>query len=416
MEILVRQESVVIDVTQSLTHTSHIENFAQRMQFVYLNLEESTDIYSEWEFFVHVDAHQSTKALGEIVEYLGWSSMIHINPNNYDKQILATEEYFENYDVRYLSYVDDETQDAADFLVGREVMPTGVKNFIIQNQGQSAQKIINSLILKKLYKPGTGVILGSLGITDAYEDGLLIYVESGLESAQDFLHYQALAFTKMVKIISNLDPIDFHEDLRDKLEKMTQHHHPKAEYSLINIQNGQRIQVGEISNENLTVFEAIVFPGNTTEIPNGYKSSVTISMAIGTTNPGYFNSFYYPALKAGALAGLVMIKSKNLMGNFDLQVTKTDCGAELFYKPYSKPCFEAVKDQLGVVHMTTGFPSVCYGTITTFRELNISAPIISEFCAERVFSNKPQFPEFMRVMKNYGFNIRVLLNLANIFG
>lgn len=244
----------------------------------------------------------------------------------------------------------------------------------------------------------------------------MVYVETELEGAESYAHYEALGCLKLLKIIDNLDFDSYSIDLRDRLIALMPLHHPSPSYSVINIQNSQRKVVGTIVNSFLNLTDEIIYPGGTSEIPNAYKTYINFSMAMGRTNPGYFDSFYYPFLKEGANASMFLVNNEHRLGNFELQYAETNCGAEVYYKPWSQPCLEAAKPILGVAHLTSAFPSVCAGTIESFRELNITIPIISEFCAETIFTNKTVFPEFMRVMKNYGFNIRILLNLASIFG
>ncbi|CAG9322183.1 unnamed protein product [Blepharisma stoltei] len=413
---LLHTNSIVIDATFSLSITAVIKQAAEDSQFVYLNIGEPTHIFSDWEFFVHFDHDQNIKALSQIFNLLNWTTALIVKENNYDDLSSALIESFANFNIQYFSFIDNQSQTVSDLFVGREILPTGVKNIVIQNSGNGAQKIVNSLETKDLYQKGTGVIIGSRGIWGADADGLLIYVESELEDAADYAHYEALACLKMLKIIDALSITVSNIELKEKLQSVTYEHQPIFNYSLINIKSSQKVKVGHIFDEELFLNKTLMFPGNTTKIPNTFVSYVNISMADGRTNPGTSSSWFYPALKAAARMAVNLANEQNYLGNFQIAVTHTDCGAESFTTSYSVPCFAALKNQMGVAHLTSGFPLACYGTIQAFRALKISIPMISELCGETIFNNQTTYPEFMRVMKNYGYNSSMMANLALIFG
>lgn len=229
------------------------------------------------------------------------------------------------------------------------------------------------------------------------------------------VNFEALAIKKIIKKIIDVSGLDLSENLKDYLDKNTENHRAPSEFTLFNNQNSISKVVGSIRNGNLTVTEDLIFPGGTTNYPNTYTTVINISLADGRFNPGYYESLYYPLLKEGAMYGLQQVNSENFLGNFQLTAKHTNCGAEVYYRNYSIECFKEIKKELGVAFLSSGFSGVCSGTISDFRELNISIPLISEICATPGLNDKTKYPEFFRVTKDIRFNSNVIVGILKIF-
>ncbi|CAG9335587.1 unnamed protein product [Blepharisma stoltei] len=408
------EAQVIIDLTSSLWFGSCIKHLANQAHFIIISSNPSSESYNEWQFFSSYHIQEHYDALLNLVEFFNWDKFIIISSHNSEEIYNGSLNGFSDKNIKFFNFAENETQDHADQLIGKLIKPTGIKNIAILNEGNSAEKLVESLKKKNIFSSGCGIILGSKSLWNIKEDGVLAYIELGLENSVDNYSYEALAYAKFIKLILEFQDFSDSFKLRLFLEENTKNHHLQPKFSLINIQNSSKAKVGEIY-QNLSINDKIFFPGNSIVVPNSPISNITISMADGVTNPGYINSSYSYPVKWGAQFALSKIKETNILEGFEIIVQHTDCGAEVYSPTYSYSCFNKLKTQLGVGLLTTTTAPTCIGNILSLRKLGISIPHISENAPAPTLTNKKVYPEFMRVIKDSRYNAGVLFSLIATF-
>lgn len=280
--------------------------------------------------------------------------------------------------------------------------------------GNSSRRVIESLVKTKLLNEGSGLILGSFGFWEADQNGILTFAEDQLEESTDKYEYESYSIIKFLKIMLNCEFVDDSELLRDYLESLTDNHHAKSDFLLLNVQNNLKVRVGNINKSQISIQKPIIYPGNLLEKPNSPRTDIRLSIADGSTNPGYGNSAYSDLIKQGAYYAIKLAESQNYLENYDVKVTHTDCGAEVYNSTFMNSCFKTLKNDLGVAHMTSPFLITCFGTANEFLNLNISIPIISEYCRTPTTSNKAKYPNLIKLIKDIRFQIAPIVSFINI--
>mmetsp|Transcript_23765 Transcript_23765/g.23538 ORF Transcript_23765/g.23538 Transcript_23765/m.23538 type:complete len:187 (+) Transcript_23765:292-852(+) len=185
---------------------------------------------------------------------------------------------------------------------------------------------------------------------------------------------------------------------------------------LINTLNSTKIPSGSITAGNLTLTRPILFPGNSSVPPNSPYTNITVSMADGVTNPGAANSSTAHIIKDGARYAFSYLKETHFLDNFQISITHTDCGAEVFNASFAIQCFARLRRQLGIALITANYPLLCIGNIVSLRALNISIPHISENGAAGVLTSQETYPEFMRIIKDSRYNSAAFMAMASVLG
>ncbi|CAG9331432.1 unnamed protein product [Blepharisma stoltei] len=111
---------------------------------------------------------------------------------------------------------------------------------------------------------GTGILLIGESSYKSSTNGVLAIVEKGKEMADSYEKYLSVSISEMIGFLSNnsssIDSLVW-------LLKQCPKNYCSNEFSLINIQQRQRMLVGSIKNQHLTLSSALIFPGNSTNIP-----------------------------------------------------------------------------------------------------------------------------------------------------
>ncbi|CAG9336167.1 unnamed protein product [Blepharisma stoltei] len=401
----------IIDLTSSFSLAECINSFASQTQSIVISLENIENSYSDWRFFTHYSSKAHQNALSALVDFLNWNKFIVLSDELQKKNSYE----FPNKTVSIFICADTKDQNLADLFVGKEIKKIGTRNIVILANGESAKWLLQSLKEKNIFNFGSGIVLGSNSFWGTDENGILAYVEEGLENSFDYISYESLSCISFIRLILNFSEGQNRVSLRDLLEKETFEHHPLPRFSLLNVQNNKRVKVGEIFHNEVTISSQIIFPGNSTLFPNAPITSIPISMADGDTNPGFPNSSYGSVIKWGANYALEYIVSSHFFDGFEFQVAHTDCGADVYNATFAFNCFSKVKDRLGIGFLTSYASTTCIGYINTLRKLNVSIPHVSEFAPHVQLTDEAAFPEFMRVYKEQRFNVGVLFSLLSVF-
>ncbi|CAG9309810.1 unnamed protein product [Blepharisma stoltei] len=407
--------NIIIDITSSASLSELLKEYASNNQIILVS-PELPNSFNYWQFFTHSSLNSHIKAISSLISFLNWENFIIISNKEY--QIL--DDYFlTEFSIKKVStfyFPNIENQDLADLFIGKEIKPTGNRNIIILNQGKVAENLLKSLKQKNILTSGCGIILSSQGIWNLNENGILSYIESGIENATNKFNYEALAIVKFLNLVlkfpGNYDPFA----LREFLEINTADHYAVANFTVINIQNEQKVKVGEITEGILNFSSNLTFPGNSLTIPNSPYTNVSIWMGDGLTNPLGYPDSPYQAVKNGAKFGLIYAERTHLLDGFEILVIHTNCGAEIYDPTYSLNCFAKLKSTPGVGFLTSTYPLIIIGNLMTLKYLNISLPLISEYSPLGILGEKEMFPDFLRMAGNDYYHCNVLVDLILIFG
>ncbi|CAG9319406.1 unnamed protein product [Blepharisma stoltei] len=406
---------IIFDVTFSLSLSESIKNLAEEKHVIIASINKPLDFFSDWEFFVHNSWENRVEALHGIISYLNWQTFIVISGEIYNEDDEFFN-YFYDKDCQWFSFSNSNDKISADLFVGREIQSTGIKNIVILNHGESTKLLLESLEEHDLLTNGTGIIIGCEGSWNLYGNGIISYVESGLESADCYYCYKGLAFIKFLNLILSFPSTSDPFALLEHLNKNTVRHHPVSNFTLINTKNRQKSITGTILNGNLEILNPLVYPGNSLIAPNSPTTDVNIWIADGTINPGAEPELLATTVTYGEFYALSIWKSMHALDGFEITVTDTDCGVTTYNADYAYSCFYKLLPTPGVGFLTSLYPWITMGYIYTLRALNYSIPHISPYAPSIITENNTAFPEFMTVIKDETFNTQVILNLAVIFG
>lgn len=181
-------------------------------------------------------------------------------------------------------------------IVSKIIKQQGYKSFVMFGYSDFYSKFISALKTKKIYKKGVGVIINGFGILGKQEDGLLYVIDDELVTAKTWSEYEALGILfytdKIVEFITQSNTLDGRTSnlnsmiIKEIFEEMTKSHRKKPFFSIINQANSTRNLIGKINNNQISLsYSNIIFPGNSTDIPDNSIAEIILSIAAGSTEP-----------------------------------------------------------------------------------------------------------------------------------
>ncbi|CAG9311407.1 unnamed protein product [Blepharisma stoltei] len=416
IENLSEKSNIILDITFSASISELLREFTSKHQIIHISTKNSFSSWTRWQYFTHFSNMDHLLALSSLVSFVNWQKFIIIFDESTIDYIKVFKNQFLSYQWVPLFLGDKESQDFTDAFVGKQIKPIGIRNIIISSQGKSASKLVKSLKKKNLMINGTGIILGSRSWSDISENGIFGFIESGLEKAIDYYSYEALACVKLMDLILSFPSNNNNVFLRDFLERNTINHHPIPIFTIMNSDNSEKRSAGTLIDGVITWNNDLVFIGNSSSIPNSPTTQVNIWIADGSTNPGFGNSTLSNPIKQGARYALLSYAEKtHFLDGFDIILTHTDCGAEVYDPAFSLNCFSKI-DNPGVAFMTTPLPFTLIGNLISLKALNISMPVVSEYATPQALENEAEYPQFMRIAGYDLYHTSVLTTLINVFG
>ncbi|CAG9309825.1 unnamed protein product [Blepharisma stoltei] len=404
--------NIIVDLTFSASILAYIKDFVAENHIILILLQDLPNSYNDWQFFSHSSLQDHENALSCLVSFFNWEEFLIISSN-------LGQNFHEIFSVKKFNifhFSETSDKNLVDLFVGKRIKPTGIRNLIILNQGETANKLLQSLENKNIIKSGSGVILGSRSSWDTKVDGVITYIESGLENATDYYSYEALSILKILDLVLSFSDCSNSLALRAFLESNTVNHYLPGNFTVINIQNSQKVNIGSISQGSLTISSNPIFPGNSTLIPNSPYTNISLWMGDGPTNPLGFPDSPFIVVKDGAKYAFKTAEDTHFFDGFKIVLTHIDCGAEVYVPAFSLDCYKKLVNEPGFVYMPHPWPIVTLGDIISMRELNITIPIVTEHVALGTLSNKTEYPLFMRIAGNDFYRCSVLADLMIIFG
>ena len=396
---------LMIDLTLDTSLYALFDRVSAYYNTIYLSISNPSEFsFSSWRVNVHGSYHAQATAISDLLTYLQWKDIALLSSTSRENLLIAdsifkiSSEQIET----YLKYSPSASQETADNLVGRMIKVKGIQKAVILDEGESLKVIGNGFENKKLLKAGNGIILGSKAIVNNNFENSLIVVEAGLDCSSTLEDYEFQAINQtFIEILDELNSLGISEVDKGLLTQIIKQKYPKGtsstSYSVVNIQNSQKVLVGSISNTT-NITGIIYFPGNTTVSTSTGKAAITISIANGTHE--IYDLYTYEGfayIYEGANYAIMRSNAYNDIPNFYLQAFPTDCGISLYDPYYYDTCYSPIKNDLGVAYVSYFDECPSYGAVETLRQLNVSIPQISPFAQGDTLDNSTAFPEFLKL-------------------
>ncbi|CAG9330954.1 unnamed protein product [Blepharisma stoltei] len=405
IEDFVNNSDIIVDATYNLLLQTKLIKAAKVFEFIHIIIGESSKRADKLTNFSLLPEYAHYEALNSFLAYLDLQRYILIYSES--KQSIKTKKFLsEDPDKKYeFCFSNDNSANVTDYFIGREVKPTGINNFVVLNEGFGANKLVNSLVRNKIYGENSGVIVWSKGIWGSNQDGLIVIVQEGLEYVESYDEYEA---NSVLNMLQNL--LSESANFKDKKESI-----PKFNFSIVNIQDGQRIIIGAIHNGKVEMFTQPIFPGHTLRIPDSANSRIKISISDGSRN--FDGSIHHgtDVVRVGTLSALKYASQTNFIKNFDLVLHHTDCSAEYYNYDFSFNCFLKQKHEFGVLFIPSIHDDVCIGTMNDFQEMGLQIPLIADFCTSSELNDKEKYPHFTRVVKGFEVHTSTMAHMMGIF-
>ena len=353
---------LLVDITLQPHLLPLFDQISSNFDAAYLTISTPTQLsnYSPYRFYLHNFYENEASALIKISNYFEWTNFALLCSGETINLQLA-DSISKSSDlnvVSYLKYEKNLTQGVSDNILGRMVKAKGTSRIMIIDEGDSLNTIESSIVTKKINIDGNIILLPSRAIYSASVEGSLIVVESGLENSSSSDNYEYFAVIQGLSYIKSiLDSLNLKiilpQSMRKILEKNFSTRILPHNYSLINIQNGQKIKVGEL-NTTLTTTKTIYYPGNTTDPSSVQSSIITFSLANGTSETFDLYQYYVISLiYQGAEVAASLINQKNEIPGYKIQLFPTNCGLFIYDPGWYYNCFSKIKKNMGVAYITS---------------------------------------------------------------
>ena len=240
---------------------------------------------------------------------------------------------------------------------------------------------------------------GSIVLTSPSRVQASSYTEYFLLSVQQYLD------VLKIKGLSNFEIYKHHQQVSNE-----------CIYSIVNIQNSTKIEVGTVINGLVNITAPILYYGGTYTRVIYPRPRIQISANTGSINPpGIPPDPLNQLFQEGTYFAVDKINRDNiLLQNFDfILFDGVNCGATEFDYNFGKACFLAIKDELGIAHIPV--TSVVSSFINLLRDLNLTLPFIGATGSNTRLSDKIAFPMFTRVVNSFPHIVDAWGNLVHLF-
>ncbi|CAG9318589.1 unnamed protein product [Blepharisma stoltei] len=340
-------------------------------------------------------------AFFSLLSYLNWDQgAVFMDKGKYNQkaEYLNYSAYFDYFTIASLSDIKD--------LVNGVVVRAGIAFYYFFVNNEISIDLQNSLKNAKLLTNGSGIVLSQESGYGCTIDGAIIITEIGHEYDTSIVDYLKTSIEELIFSILSLEDV---RDIKAILDTKMPNHYSPPSYSIVNIQNGNRIIAGSIFNKNLAIFGKLTFLGQSTIIPKSSKKILPISINAGITNPGSADTDAGLQSSWGANICIDKInEGHDILSHFQLQMFNFDCGVTIYDKSYLKSCFTKDIDKLGLAHLAAYGSSVTIGSQLFFKEINITVPSVGSVNGSPLLSSTKDYPMYVRMVSPVAFNVCIL--------
>ncbi|CAG9313848.1 unnamed protein product [Blepharisma stoltei] len=384
---------ILIDLADNIADHYMLSRECEELKVPHIVIEDNLKYYKSWTYSAISSRNSYESSLYNILNFFNWSEGFVFN----SKKNSFLQEFILNLSSNFTSAIIEENS-SINKIISYIVAPSGKSLFYLFTDSNDSVVLQEALISSKLIISGNGILLGKESYYNIIINGALAIVEQGQEyskSDEDFI-INAIDF-----VISMLDgpSIANSFDMKKVLDTSCTSHYCKAQFSLINVQYGERIIVGSFSSSNIYITKPIIFLGNSSAVPVSAKKTLPISINAGSTNYGSASDLNVPIYARGASLVISMVNEGllDILENFQLSLFFFDCGATSYDSAYGLSCFSKGIDKFGLGHIASFPSSVAIGTIQTFKLLNLTLPIVGSCNSAPGLNSTELYPWYTRV-------------------
>ncbi|CAG9319088.1 unnamed protein product [Blepharisma stoltei] len=387
---------ILLDLSIDIDTQYSISQICINYSIVHLVYQSKFKFTDDWTYSMVPSYNEQVEALLGVSSYLYWTQgIIFTSKENY----WMTDNFLDF--SSGFNFLTIESESNIDELVRKVVFRLGSTLYYVLSGLPESLKLQNSLYNAQLLEAGNGIIFNQESGYGCITEGALIITDFGYEFVNSPEEYfKSSAINLILNLLSQISN-EISQDLARMLKNKLKNHFGESEFSLVNIQNGERVIVGTIVNGTATIFGNITFPGKASIIPKSTKKILHLSINAGTTNPGASPSL---TQKLGSMGSYVAIdkinESHDILSNFQLDIFNYDCGVTIFNSSFATACFTNNIEKLGLTHLSSYGSVVAKGTIQVFNQLNLSLPVIGSANGDPSLSSSTNFPMYVRIVSS----------------
>ncbi|CAG9319519.1 unnamed protein product [Blepharisma stoltei] len=403
--------SILLDLSSDLDVHLSLSQVSKDHMLIHLVFNNDLKYSNKWTYSIAPSKSSQMDAFFSLLRYFNWTEGI-VFGNGLSYELKTETNKFSS----TLKFIPVGSDTNIDELVEKIVFRLGATLYYILTDPLQSAYLQDSLKNADLLNSGTGIILDQKSGYNCEYEGALIITEKGHEFDSNTTEYLAKSIIDVISyLLDNISSESLNELVSLFDFYLPNNNSIKNEFSIVNIQNGERIVVGSIINSNVTVIKDLVFPGKTKNPPKSAKKVLKLSINDGTTNPGFAPSEGSQIRSMGSyIAADKINEGTNILSNFQVSLYSFDCGVTIFNESFAKACFTKDADELGLAHFTGFGSAVAIGTLHLLPKLNMSIPCIGSTNMDPSLQSSASFPMYVRTIASSTYG--QLISLISIMG
>ncbi|CAG9332927.1 unnamed protein product [Blepharisma stoltei] len=382
---------LLLDLTERIETQFLLSKLCEEKEISHLVFENKLSYSDQWTFSIKPSSLEQANAFLSVLRYFGWTKGLTISDGF--KNILK--ENLEEYS-KTLAFMTIEPNANIEELVNRIITPLGETLYYIFMTPTESYKLQSILASTKLLNIGNGIVLDQESGYNYSINGALIITVKGQEFSSSENEYMTSSVKSIINYILENIETETKQEVFFILQSLLR---SKNHFSLVNTQDGERVVVGKILNEELFLFSDIIFPGNSKEIPKSIKKVLQLSIEAGSSNPTG------PPITVGLVGGygsysaceIINEDNSSLLNNFQIELFNFDCGTSIYNSTFANACYLKDKDSFGLGHISAWSSAMSIGSIKSFKQLNLTFPIVSASNGDVTLNSTANYPMYMRV-------------------
>ncbi|CAG9323630.1 unnamed protein product [Blepharisma stoltei] len=384
----------ILDITLSSVISSYISSNTEIYQFIHLVLDYTPSTIPALTYFSTNYITGFRDSAISLVKYFGLQKVaVLLSQGNSEMDFRVAsdiEVVFQAILPAELSY------ETIYIIVSKQIKPLGIKTIIIATDEYLSKLIQQAILEAEMDKNEYVYVFIHQSAYTAYLEGAFLIEDYGWIS-KGYVNYAAdlinIAASFPIRLLYSY-PITGSYSLYTYYRVLISNINLYRFY-FFNIQDSEAILLGNIDNRVVNPYGPITFRGGV--IPDNSKIKLPISISGGYANPDGSKYFFNAECQYGSVSAVNAINTEfNILENFDLIIYNiTDCGASYFDGSYASKCFSKHRNDLGYFHVPSQQISMIDGTMTVFKALNISVPVLGVQASASL--NSDYFPQYTSV-------------------
>lgn len=407
------QADLVIDFTEDATPSNHLMSYLLRKGLPLVRGWEGASIGRN-PIKSYVTSSEEANVLLRIAEHLSLKDIACIRSSELAEDSFPSEN--EPYTLAWsLEY------NAVLLFIKRELKASGRSHSILLLNEVLGDNFIKAASVAKLDTEGFVYLANSRSTwwksyrSKLHQNGLLYTSEMGTETAASKSEWVCLKLAVLVEMLAS--------SIRDSsswVNSLLNFNAMLVTYaktmSIVNIQNSNRVIVGQVSSSIVRFHQTVYYPGLSTSIIPQFKPKIRV-----TSNSGAIDSFgnFSPFLIFfwdGLSFSLDYINQDSaILPNFMLELDAVSFGGLAYVESFSKSQISAHLDKFGVAYIASYDFEIMYNNLLTFRKFNITLPVVT-ITPHPLTLNRKDWPLLNTVVSETTYIYSIPLHLFSIFG